>query len=173
MTTPSVRYIVTVEGSGVSRPTFYHRSHTAPGYLFWTHSEAEATRLHRAEAQGVAIDVLSRWWARRVTVLPVLSWETPLVLHEGGPFHPDLIAAWRAAGEAGPCARCGGRLEEGWCGPECPTCRREYLVLLGCRCGGTNLCPNCIRAGATESTRGEVVCEPNCSTLCPTCSPND
>ncbi len=92
-----------------------------------------------------------------------------------GPFHPDLLAAWGAAGIGAPCARCGSKLEEmGWgFGPICPSCERERYVTLGCECGGLNLCPDCQKAGATEATRGDVKCEPDCSSLCPVCSPDD
>ena len=90
-----------------------------------------------------------------------------------GPFHPDLIAGWRAAGVGGKCPRCGDEIVEFWGGLECPTCEREYQAANGCRCGGDNLCPDCMAAGATEKTRGEVKCQPGCSTLCPVCSPDD
>jgi hypothetical protein len=100
----------------------------------------------------------------------------PLYLEIGdhvGPFHPDLLAAWNALGEGAACPRCGATLEEGWCGPTCATCARARRVALGCRCGGSNLCPECQAVGATEATRGEIRCEAHCSTLCPVCSPDD
>jgi hypothetical protein len=90
-----------------------------------------------------------------------------------GPFRPEWLAAWRAAKPGDPCARCGTPLEEGWCGNECPACVREYDEARGCRCGGTNLCPECQSAGATEATRGVIRCDPTCSTLCAVCCPDD
>ncbi|MDM7992470.1 MAG: hypothetical protein QUS11_04095 [Candidatus Fermentibacter sp.] len=62
--------------ANLTRRHFITLIHTAPGYLFWTSSEGRATRFSRAGALGVAVDVSSRWWARDVRVIPVLSWES-------------------------------------------------------------------------------------------------
>ncbi len=90
-----------------------------------------------------------------------------------GPVHPDLVASWDSSSAGSPCARCAAILEDELAGLECPGCMREYAAARGCKCAGTNLCPACIEHGATPSTRGIVVCEPGCSTLCPVCTPDD
>lgn len=101
--------------------------------------------------------------------------EMPLFVMIGehiGPLGRELLAAWEAAGVGGACARCDTVLVEGWVGAECPTCYRAYQEAHGCKCGGTGLCPDCAAAGATPETRSPK-CEPNCSTLCPVCDPDD
>lgn len=92
-----------------------------------------------------------------------------------GPFHPDLIDAWNRCSIGDPCPRCGTELVE-FFRPLlaiCPRCEREHQEALGCKCKGTNLCPLCIEAGATEANRGDVKCKPSCSTLCDVCTPYD
>ncbi len=89
-----------------------------------------------------------------------------------GPYSNELVESWRASGVGGACARCGSVLKDGWCGPECPVCEREYQVAKGCLCLGENLCADCRAAGATSATRAPK-CDDDCSTMCRVCCPDD
>ena len=108
------------------------------------------------------------------SVLPLHEWISRGETRVVGPIAPYLIDGWWVRGEGGSCPRCGTKIEEYvYMGCACPACLREYQEVKGCRCGGSNLCSDCRAAGATEWTRGEVRCTPDCSTLCPICSPDD
>jgi hypothetical protein len=124
------------------------------------------------ERMARALENASRRWAMDESARTAL----PLFLSVDGaigPVHPDLVASWDSSTAGAPCIRCGDKLELELTGLECPTCMREYAAARGCKCAGTNLCPECMARGATPSTRGVVVCEPGCSTLCPVCTPDD
>lgn len=90
-----------------------------------------------------------------------------------GPMAQSLLAALSERGVGDACPRCASTLTLGWHGAECRACERDYQVAKGCRCGGSNLCPDCVAVGATEQTRGEVRCRADCSTMCPVCSEDD
>lgn len=108
------------------------------------------------------------------SVLPLHEWVSRGEARVVGPIAPYLIDGWRVRGEGGSCPRCGTKIEAFvYEGCACPACLREHQEAKGCRCEGSNLCPDCRAAGATERTRGEVRCTPDCSTLCPVCSPDD
>ena len=65
-------------------------------------------------------------------------------------------------------------MEEAWgCLLDCPKCDREHQESIGCKCGGTMICPECLAVGATDENGRKPKCEPDCSTLCPVCVPDD
>lgn len=90
-------------------------------------------------------------------------------------YNSKLVELWNKIGEGGLCPRCQtGVIGPDWFGPSCEKCNREFMeVVHGCRCKGLNLCPECQAAGATEATRGEIMCHPDCSSMCPICCQDD
>ena len=87
-----------------------------------------------------------------------------------GPLSRELLDAWTEAVKEGEhCVRCGELVVMDWFAT-CDKCVLEYMEILGCKCGGTNLCPECAAAGATPATR-EPKCCPECDSMCPVCSP--